>query len=35
MGGLTPARALRTISLGSLVVSLAALLVLFGLSRVL
>jgi len=35
MGGLSPARALRTISLGSLVVSLAALLVLFGLSRVL
>jgi GntP family gluconate:H+ symporter len=35
MGGLSPVRALRTISLGSLVVSLAALLVLFGLSRVL
>jgi gluconate:H+ symporter, GntP family len=35
MGGLTPAKALRTISLGSLLVALVALLVLFGLSRVL
>jgi GntP family gluconate:H+ symporter len=35
MGGLTPAKALRTISLGSLLVALVALLVLFALSRVL
>jgi len=35
MGGLTPARALRTISLGSLLLALTALLVLFALSRVL
>jgi gluconate:H+ symporter, GntP family len=35
MGGLTPAKALRTISLGSLLVALVALLLLFGLSRLL
>jgi len=35
MGGLSPGKALRTISLGSAIVALTALLVLFGLSRVL
>jgi GntP family gluconate:H+ symporter len=35
MGDLTPAKALRTISLGSLLVALVTLLILFGLSRVL
>jgi GntP family gluconate:H+ symporter len=35
IAGLTPGKALRTISLGSLIVALAALAVLFGLSRVL
>ena len=35
MGGLSPGKALRTISLGSAIVALTALLLLFGLSRVL
>ena len=35
MGGLSPTKALRTISLGSAIVALTALLLLFGLSRVL
>ena len=35
MGGLSPGNALRTISLGSAIVALTALLLLFGLSRVL
>jgi len=35
MGGLTPAKALRTISLGSVLMALVALLLLFGLSRLL
>jgi len=35
MGGLTPTKALRTISLGSVLMALVALLLLFGLSRLL
>ena len=35
MGGLTPTKALRTISLGSVLVALVALLLLFGLARLL
>ena len=35
MGGLSPAKALRTISLGSVLMALSALLLLFGLSRLL
>jgi len=35
MSGLTPTKALRTISLGSVLMALVALLLLFGLSRLL